>query len=918
MKTIQHFVIAILAMIWGVIFVSCSDDEKNGPEPSSQPPIEDFDQGNMNFTASASARSFTFKANTAWSVSVAETSSGVAWCTVSPAAGEAGEQKVTVYVDANYALDDRSVTLTLKAGSEKKTFVVTQKPMGALLLTSDKYEVDPQGGTITVEVKANVDYTATVSEACKDWIKEVADTKGLTTTTKSYQISANKNEKKREGMIFFSDGELRDTVHVYQAVGDVILLTRNEYYADAAGEEITVELRSNCEYEVVMPSVDWIHEITTRAMSSHTLRYTVDANPDYDSREAIIVYKDLNGSTSDTLTIIQAQKDAIVLGEKEYTANPEGEIIEVKVASNVEYDINIESSARSWISEVENNETKALVENKHYFNIARCKKASHQRVGHISFSGANGVQDRVTVIQSAPSLEISSEKEIQLENTSQTFEVNIKSNVKFDVTVQADWISQTDLNTNGEESIVTFSVNENTESSQRSAEIIFSNEKCYLEETLSVIQQGGLLVVTVKTAGTLKQLIEDYKNVQSLKVSGPLNGTDINLLQDMGEEHNLISLDLSEASIVSGGEYYYYTTEAKYTTDNEIGEYMFVNAKFEKVVLPNNITKIGVGSFGCPNLKEINIPESVMEVGGISSKAGLKIKIPNLTAWCNIDFSYNPLENKNSSLYLNDELITDLHIPEGITMIKKNAFRGYDKLTNVSIPSGVIEIGDNAFEYCANLNKVEIANTVTKIKDFAFSQCSSLAEMNIPNSVTEIGFRAFNGCSNLVKVSLPDNLRIIDSQVFTDCVHLKEISIPNSITEIGDNAFAGCRSLVKFDIPTGVTRIAGSAFENCESLTEINVPNGIIKIEYDTFRECINLESITIGNAVIEIGDYAFCNVPLKKFYIHTVTPPAIDDTSFKSTNYVESTLYVPKGCVQAYTDAGWGNYFYNIVEMDE
>ena len=78
------------------------------------------------------------------------------------------------------------------------------------------------------------------------------------------------------------------------------------------------------------------------------------------------------------------------------------------------------------------------------------------------------------------------------------------------------------------------------------------------------------------------------------------------------------------------------------------------------------------------------------------------------------------------------------------------------------------------------------------------------------------------------------------------------------------------------------------------------------------------MANIIIGNRVAEIDSEAFFNVSLRKCYIYATTPPVIDDTSFKSTNYAETTLYVPKGCVQAYTDSGWGYYFYNIVEMDK
>ena len=650
----------------------------------------------MNFTEDAGEQTFTFTANTTWSVSVAETSGGATWCTVSPASGNAGEQIVTVKVDANDTYDDRSVTLTLKAGTATETFVVTQKQQNALLLTADKYEVDQKGGTITLEVKANVDYTATISELCKDWITEAANTKGLTTTTKSYQISANEDGKKREGTIVFSDGTLTETVHVYQAGGNIILLTENEYYADAAGEEMTVELRSNCEYEVVMPSVDWIHEATTRAMSSHTLRYTIDPNETYDNREAIIVYRDAANSTVDTLTVIQAQKDAIVLMEKKYTVSPEGETIEVKLASNTEYTITIASNAKSWITEVEDAGTKALVESKRYFQIAKSNSTSERR-GTITFSSGKGISEVVTVIQEKPVLELTSDEEMQITAEKQTLEVTLKANVDFNVTTEADWISRTGTAQTENGQTVTFSVSENTESSPRSAEIVFSNENFRLEKSLTVTQQGETLEVTAKTAGTLEQLVPNYREIQTLKINGPLNGTDIVFLRSMLKDYKLTSLDLAGASIVEGGSSYYSYYDVGgpvklYTSNNRISNRMFYEcSNLVKIILPDNTEEIGEWAFGsCTSLSEVNIPNSVVTIGNLAFYS------------CN--------------------------------------------LRDVKIPEGVIKIGYSAFGRCKKLTKVDIANSVTEIGNGAFDGCESLMEINIPNNVTEISDSAFKDC----------------------------------------------------------------------------------------------------------------------------------------------------------------------------
>ena len=393
MRTFKFIRMALSAIVMCVNFTSCSD---NGEDSSihTQPAIEEFTQSDMNFTEKANEQTLTFTTNADWTISVAPTNGGEAWCTASPTKGSAGNQIVKIAVTENSTYDDRSVTVTLRAGNESKSFVVTQKQKDAILLTSDKFEIEQEGGTFTVEVKANVNYTTTIGETCKDWITEGSNTRALSTTTKTYSVATNEDSEKREGTITFTDGTLSETVHIYQAGGDIILLSKNEYNVDAAGEDITVELRSNCDYEVEMPDVDWIHEISTRAMSSHTLYYAIDANTTYDSREAKIVYRNRENNVADTLTIVQAQKDAIILGQKEITVGAEGETIEVKLSANVDYEV--EMPDVDWIATTT---TRALTEHTLYFKIAK-NSGEDSRTAKITFTNkGSGLEEVLTVNQ---------------------------------------------------------------------------------------------------------------------------------------------------------------------------------------------------------------------------------------------------------------------------------------------------------------------------------------------------------------------------------------------------------------------------------------------------------------------------------------------------------------------------------------
>ena len=154
------------------------------------------------------------------------------------------------------------------------------------------------------------------------------------------------------------------------------------------------------------------------------------------------------------------------------------------------------------------------------------------------------------------------------------------------------------------------------------------------------------------------------------------------------------------------------------------------------VTIPPSVTSIGESAFaGCSSLTSITIPPSVTSIRGFAFDRCSNLTdlyISDIAAWCNIDLETeksNPLFQNGGNLYINNELATDITIPNGVTSIKQLTFCKCKSLTSVTIPPSVTSILRGAFYGCSSLTSITIPSSVTSIGGFAFYLCNNLANI---------------------------------------------------------------------------------------------------------------------------------------------------------------------------------------------
>lgn len=131
-------------------------------------------------------------------------------------------------------------------------------------------------------------------------------------------------------------------------------------------------------------------------------------------------------------------------------------------------------------------------------------------------------------------------------------------------------------------------------------------------------------------------------------------------------------------------------------------------------IVPNGIRKIaGAAFYDCNELTSITLPSSLISTGYIAFQYCRRLASVYYTGdvegWCRITFDGScghPFCFSSGNLYINNELLTELVIPETVTEIKHHTFAGVTCITSIRIGDWVTSIGNSAFGNCRNIDTI--------------------------------------------------------------------------------------------------------------------------------------------------------------------------------------------------------------------
>ena len=130
----------------------------------------------------------------------------------------------------------------------------------------------------------------------------------------------------------------------------------------------------------------------------------------------------------------------------------------------------------------------------------------------------------------------------------------------------------------------------------------------------------------------------------------------------------------------------------------------------------------------------------------------------------------------------------------------------------------VAAIAPRAFWRSA-VTEVQIPNSVTMIGDAAFADAEDLANITLPLGLKAVSRYMLAGTA-VTHVALPEGVVSIGQSAFEDCSYLRTIFLPASLHYIGESAFGYCSILneIYSDAATPPLTMGDDTFEGCGNI----------------------------------------------------------------------------------------------------
>lgn len=419
-------------------------------------------------------------------------------------------EAIVLRVKENPGYKDRDAVVTIgnkDAGAEIKISI--HQPF-TTVFKADKtaFDVDMAGGTITVNIESNISYEVSIPSGC-DWItmptaarskaRAKSKSRGTTTSAVVFRVKENLSYKDREAVVTIAnkDAGVSIAIYIHQPFATEFKVDKNEFEVPMEGGTVTVNVESNVDYDVSIPSgCSWITRVNTarsRATKSSVVMLRVSENTSGSDRRAVITISNSSAGVSTSITITQPFTTVFKADKTAFDVDMDGGTVTVNMESNISYDVIIPSGC-DWITLPAGARSKSRGTTTSAVVLRVKENTSYQdREAVVTIANRSAdVSVGIYIHQPFATVFKIDKTEFQVPMKGGTVTANVESNVSYDVKIPSgcNWISLVGgSRTRGAKtSVVMLQVSENTSGNDRSAVVTVSNSKAGVSSGITITQ----------------------------------------------------------------------------------------------------------------------------------------------------------------------------------------------------------------------------------------------------------------------------------------------------------------------------------------------------------------------------------------------------------------------------------------------
>ncbi len=627
---------------------------------------------------------------------------------------------------------------------------------------------------------------------------------------------------------------------------NVWLLTDDEVVVPPEGKTFPVTLKQNTEYTVSVEegARSWLGrtEPPTRAyLQEDELWFRAQPYGGDDERSGKITLSAVGGETSAVLTVIQKPEGSLTTTKGTFDVPQEGQVIDIEVLANIEFEASVEESCREWIVPVE---TRGIESYHLQYEVLDNPEVA-PRTGHIRIT--SGELEEIVAVNQAGGYRISFNSEkFELTRDAQPFTLTVSANFEYGMDIPRNGWLHDATPAGAPQGEYTLTVDENDTPDDRTAVITFASPDGKFSAGVTVVQSQSDMIISDPNAVAI-----DYTDQEFAVTVSANTEYDVSVPEGSGwlgrvNTRGLVSTELRFHAAKN-------PSKGPRNGVIRITDVSKAIVREVKVAQGANTEPLTVN---CPapgalmaqmTADELRYTTDLCVTGSISS-ADVGYIASNMPALSTLDLNAADIQ---------DGYLGDYDKPgEGRWRI---VFDG--PLVKLTLPRTLVGLGGLS---ASRLQEAVMFEGVERIGEEAFSGCGSLVSLNLPSSLTYIGDRAFSGLASLRELALPDGLKEIGREAFAGS-GIRSVRIPAAV-EVLESAFNGCTALSQVAFAPGCRlRVMGSEnpvssgspyigskyipsgqlFFGCTSLSSIAIPASVETIGGNVFTGCTSLRSLS-------------------------------------------------------------------------